>query len=88
MSKKAPANASAPIEGFFDRVDVVAEAMASASASAATAQEAPAEALVPLSEPISAKESTQAERVVTEESSPIPAKIPTPQKGVTPTGAS
>ena len=86
MSKKAPANASAPIEGFFDRVDVVAEAMASASA--ATAQEAPAEALVPLSEPISAKESTQAVRVVTEESSPIPAKIPTPQKGVTPTGAS
>ena len=50
MSKKALANASAPIEGFFDRVDVVAEAMASTSA--ATAQEALVEALVPLSEPI------------------------------------
>ena len=86
MSKKAPANASAPIEGFLDRVDVVTEAMASASA--ATVQEAPVEALVPLSEPISAKESTQAEMVVTEEFSPIPAKITTPQKGVIPAGAS
>ena len=59
-----------------------------ASASTTAIQGAPTEALVPLFEPIFAKESTQAKRVVTGESTPIPAKIPTPQKGVTPVGAS
>jgi len=74
------------MEGFFDEANDVVEAMASSSAVAA--QGAPAKALVPPSEPIFAKESTQAERVVTVESAPIPIEIPTPQKGVTLVGAS
>ena len=36
MSKEALAIASAPMEGFFDRVDVLAEAMASTFVAANT----------------------------------------------------
>lgn len=75
-----------PIEGFFDKADAVAKAMASSAAAAE--QGAPAETLVLSSEPIPTEKSTQAERVVSSESASIPAKIPTPQKEVTPTGAS
>lgn len=64
----------------------MAEAMASASA--ATTQEAPTEAPIPPSEPVSTKESTQVERVVTGEFTPSLAEIPTPQKKVTPAGVS
>ena len=74
------------MEGFFDGVDVVAEAMASASG--ATAQRAPAETLISPSEAIPAEESTQAERTLSGESAPISAETPTPQKEVTPTGTS
>ena len=64
----------------------MAEAMAFASA--ATTQEAPTKAPVPPSKPISTKESTQVEKVVIEESTPILTEIPTPQKRVTPVGVS
>ena len=74
------------MEGFFDRADTIAEAMASAFA--ATAQGAPAKTLIPLFELISVEESTQVEKFVTGESPLIPAEIPTPQKGVTPAEAS
>ena len=55
-SEEAPTTTSAPMEGFFDRVNVVAEAMASASV--ATTQGAPTETLVLPSEPIPTEEST------------------------------
>ena len=71
------------VEGFFDRVDVVAEVMASASTAA---QGGPTEAPIPPHKPVPTKGSTQAKRVG--KSVPIPAKIPTPQKEVTPTYAS
>ena len=74
---------SMPMKGFFDRADVVAEAMASAFA---VAQEAPTEAPIPPPKPISIKESTQTERVG--EFVPIPIEVPTPQKEVTLAGAS
>ncbi|KAK9998190.1 hypothetical protein SO802_017793 [Lithocarpus litseifolius] len=77
--KISPPTPSATTESR--RADVVAEAITSASAVAA--QRAPAKAPVLLFEPIFSEESTQAERVVTGESSPILAEIPTPQKGVT-----
>ena len=64
----------------------MAEAMAFASA--ATTQEAPTKAPVPPSKPISTKESTQVEKVVIGESTPILTEIPTPQKRVTPVGVS
>lgn len=70
------------MEGFFNRTDAMANAMASAFAT--TTQGAPAKASVLPSKPVSAKESTQAKRVVIGESAPIPTKTPTPQKGVTP----
>ena len=85
-SEEAPTTTSAPMEGFFDRVNVMAEAMASASV--ATTQGAPAETLVLPSEPIPTEESTQAERTLSGESAPISAETPTPQKEVTPTGTS
>ena len=65
-----------PIEGFFDGLDVVAEAMASTSVAAA--QGAPVEASVPPSKPIPAEESTQTERAVSSRIAPIPVEIPTP----------
>ena len=71
------------MEGFFDGVDIVAEAIAFASTAA---QGAPVEALIPPPKPVPTEESIQAERVG--ESIPIPAKIPTPQKEVTPTDGS
>jgi len=83
MSGEAPAAMSMPIEGFFDREDVVAEAMASAFV---VAQGAPTEAPIPPPKPISIKESTQTERVG--EFVPIPIEVPTPQKEVTLAGAS
>ena len=64
------------MEGFFDGVDTMVKAMASASA--ATAQGAPAETLVPQFELISAEKSTQVKRVVIGEFASIPVKIPTP----------
>lgn len=54
--------ASAFMEGFFNRANVMVEAMASAFA--ATTQEAPAKALIPPSEPIPAEESTYARKVL------------------------
>lgn len=62
------------MKGFFDRTDVVVDAMTLASV--AVAQRAPTEALVPPSEPIFAKESIQAKRVVTPVEAPT--EIPTP----------
>ena len=62
----------------------MAESMTSTFA--ATAQRALARAPVPPSEPISGKESTQAERAIIGESTPTPTKISTPQKRVTPAG--
>ena len=72
-----------PIEGFFDRANVVAEAMASTSAAT---QGAPAKAPIPSSRPSPVEESGQTKRVG--ESVPIPAEIPNPQKGITLIGAS
>ena len=86
MSEEAPTTTSAPIEGFFDGAEAMAETMASASI--ATAQGALTKALVPPSKPISIEESTQAKKVAIEEFAPITTEIPTPQKGVSPTGAS
>ena len=77
-----------PMEGFFDRVNVVAEAMASTSA---TTQGAPAEAPIPSSRPSPVEESGQTESGQTNrvgESVPIPAEIPNPRKGITLIGAS
>ena len=76
------------MEGFFDRVNVVAEAMASTSA---TTQGAPAEAPIPSSRPSPVEESGQTESGQTNrvgESVPIPAEIPNPRKGITLIGAS
>ena len=64
------------MEGFFDGVDTMVKAMASASA--AIAQGAPAETSVPRFELISAEKSTQVKRVVIGEFASIPVKIPTP----------
>lgn len=72
------------MEDFFDGADAMAKAMAYASAVAT--QGAPTKAPIPPSEPIFVKEGTQAEKVVTKESAPTPAEIPTPQKGVTTVG--
>ncbi|XP_050287237.1 uncharacterized protein LOC126726153 isoform X2 [Quercus robur] len=60
-SEEAPTTVSASMEGFFNRANVVAKAMASASAT--TAQEAPTKALVPPSEPVPAEESTHTRKV-------------------------
>ena len=72
-----------PMEGFFDGVDIVAEAMASNSAAA---QGALAETPIPSPKPIPIEESVQTERV--SESASIPTKILTPYKGVTSATAS
>ena len=78
--------ASAFMEGFFNRANVMVKAMASAFA--ATTQEAPAKALIPPSEPIPAEESTYARKVFSGESAPILVEFPTPQKEITPTSIS
>lgn len=75
-----------PMEGFFDGTDIVAEAMVSSSA--IVAQRALAETRVPPFEPILIEASSQAKKTVNGESAPDPVEIPTPQKGVTPTGVS
>ena len=67
-----------PMEGFFDGVDVVAEAMAIAAPIAA--QGVPAKTLIPSTELVPVEEGTHTERV---SKLPIPAKTPTPQKGPT-----
>ena len=72
-----------PIEGFFNEADIMAKAMASAFVAE---QGAPVEVLICPPKPVPVEESTQTERVC--EFVPIPAEIPTPQKEVTPTGAS
>ena len=72
-----------PMEGFFDRANVVAEAMASTSVAT---QGTPAEAPIPSSRPSPVEESGQTKRVG--ESVSIPAEIPNPQKGITLIGAS
>ena len=71
-----------PMEGFFDEADVMAEAMSSTSTAT---QGAPAEAPIPPPNPVPIEKSTQAERLG--EFVPIPTKIPTPQKEVSPVGA-
>ena len=71
------------IEGFFNEADIVVEAMASAFVAE---QRAPVEVPIRPPKPILVEESTQTERVC--EFVPIPVEIPTPQKEVTPTGAS
>ena len=72
-----------PIKGFFNVADIVVEAMASAFVAE---HGAPVEVSIHPPKPILVEESTQTERVC--EFVPIPAEIPTPQKEVTPTGAS
>ena len=72
-----------PIEGFFNVADIVVEAMASAFVAE---QGAPVEVSIRPLKPILVEESTQTERVC--EFVPIPTEIPTPQKEVTPIGAS
>ena len=59
------------MEGFFDGVDVVAEAMAIA------AQGVPAKTFIPSAKLVPVEEGTHTERV---SKLPIPAKTPTPQK--------
>ena len=61
-----------PMEGFFDGVDIVVEAMASVSIAA---QGAPTEAPIPPPKPVLVEESAYAKRVG--ESAPIPADTPT-----------
>ena len=83
MSGQVLAVMGMPMKGFCDEADIVAEAMAFTSTAA---QGAPAEAPIPPPKLVPIEESTQTEKVG--EFVPIPAKIPTPQKEVTPTGAS
>ena len=66
-----------PMEGFFDGVDVVAEAMAIAAPTAT--QGVPVKTLIPSAELVPVNEGTHTEKV--SELAPIPAKTPTPQKG-------
>ena len=82
-TKEVSAAMGTLMEGFFDRVDVVAEAMASASIAA---QGAPTETPIPSAEPSPIKEDAQTERI--SESAFIPIETPTPQKGVTPAATS
>ena len=72
-----------PMEGFFDGADIMVEPIASTPTAA---QGVPAEAPIPSHKLGPIEESAQTERVG--ESASIPAKIPTPQKGVTSVGAS
>ena len=83
MSEEIFTTMGTPMKGFFDRVDIMSETIATAST---TAQGAPVETPIPSPKPGPIEESTQTERVG--ESIPILAEIPTPQKGLTPTGAS
>ena len=62
-----------PMEGSFDKVDVMVEAKGFASA---VAQGTPTEAPIPPPKPISVEESTQTERVG--KFIPILAEVPTP----------
>ena len=71
------------MEGFFDGATIVAEAMAFTSTAA---QGAPIEAPIPSPKPNPIENNAQTERVG--ESIPILAKIPNPQKGTIPAGAS
>ena len=65
-----------PMKGFFDGVDVVAEAMATAAP--VTVQGVPTKTLIPSAKLVPVEEGTHTERV---SELPIPAKTPTPQKG-------
>lgn len=60
MSEETLATAGTPTKGFIEKANVVSEAMASASI--VVAQGAPTESPIPLFEPISTEESTQAEK--------------------------
>ena len=62
-----------PMEGFFDGVDMVAEAMATAAPVAA--QGVPAKTLIPSAKLVLVEEGTHTERV---SELPILAKTPTP----------
>ena len=64
-----------PMEGFFDGVDIVAEAMAFTFV---VALGVPVEASIPSPKPIPVEENTQAERVG--EFVPILVEIPNPRK--------
>ena len=68
-----------PIEGFFDRANMVVEFMASVASTAA--QGVPAKTLIPFAEPIPVDEGTHTKRV--SEPAFIPSETPTSQKGVT-----
>ena len=81
MSREVPIAMGTPMEGFFDREDIVAEAMASTFDAT---QGAPVEAPIPPPKTVPIEESIQAEKVG--ESVPIPAEIHS-QK-VTPLSAS
>ena len=70
---------STPIEGFFDRVDMVAEAMAFASPTAA--QRVPVKIHTPSTKPVLVDKGTHIDRA--SEPASIPARTPTPQKGAT-----
>ena len=68
------------MEGFFDEVDVVAEAMATAASTAT--QGVPVKTLIPSAKLVPVNDGTHTERV--SELAPIPTKTPTPQKGPAP----
>ena len=83
MTEETSATMGTLMEGFFDGIDVVVEAMAFTSA---TVQGALAETPISLAKFGPIEECAQTKRVG--ESASIPTKIPTPQKGVTPATAS
>ena len=66
------------MEGFFDRADVVAEAMATVALVAT--QGVPVETPILFAEPVSVDEGTHTKRV--SEPAPIPTETLTPQRGL------
>lgn len=82
MSEEAPIAIDILMEDFFNGVDAVAKAMASAMAT--TTRKVLAEASTFPSRPISAKESTPIVGWVFRESAPISSKLSPPSKGFSP----